>query len=703
MKKRYPVIYLTIVFFIAFSPIASFVFALKNDFFLGYFPPKFLLSETLSSGQFPLWNPYISFGVPFYADMNGAYWNPVTWIIALTTGYSAYTLTIELLLYVILGGIGMYKLAQHFSTNVHIRIIAGLAFMCNGFVIGHLQHLNWISCSAFLPWCVWGIFKLQSHASLRNILFVVFAFYFFIASSHPGMIIGAIYFFSALLIFILYRKYKDENSSSFRTAIKNYSLLLGLLIILSAGITAAYLDIIPHFARSTKVDVELSLAENTTLQSWVSLLLPFSTVKNELFFKNDIALRNNYMGLLLFCFLLLSLFSIKTKTQRFFLFLGGAFLLLSSGSIFKLFTSNYFPMIGYVRVNGEFRIFASISFILVGIISLDTYLKNKSSKSEKKLKFIGRALLILCIGALLFSTTRMATGESGNIFNLSATSSWRDYLKSIINGLHFNETILIQSIIQIALLTFMLRALQSGNLRKLVVISTLDLIIATLLNLPFTGVGKVPVSQINAIHKRSPAGIPVPKVEELKLHARIADSDSALVGDWTFYNKQIGSPKAVLYPVKITNNLLFYDLLYKDSTLTVKNFPFVFLSSTINNPKFERFQNLQQENIVSYSTNQIHLQFNAIDKGYLVFLQNYYPHWYYKSDSAIIKTEKAGVCFMAAPVKKGFNNIYFYFKPTLIVTLFISTAFIFSLFVILIVLPLSKRAPFRSLDLRPMK
>lgn len=703
MKKRYPVIYLTIVFLIAFSPIASFVFALKNDFFLGYFPPKFLLSETLRSGQFPLWNPYISFGLPFYADMNGAYWNPATWIIALTSGYNAYTLTIELLLYVILGGVGMYKLAQHFSTNIHIRIIAGLAFMCNGFVIGHLQHLNWISCSAFLPWCVWGILNIESQASLRNILFVVFAFYFFIASSHPGMIIGAFYFFSALLIFILYRKYKDENRAAFRAAIKNYSLFLSLLAILSVGITVAYLDIIPHFARSAKVEVALSLAENTTLQSWISLLLPFSTVKNELFFKNDIALRNNYMGILLLCFFLLSLFSIKTKTQRFFIFLGSAFLLISLGSIFKLFTANYVPMIGYVRVNGEFRIFTIISFIIVSIISLDSYFKNKSSKSEKELKFIGRTLLVICVGTLLFSVVRMAAGESGNIFNLSAKSSWRDYLKSLITGLHFNETLLIQSIIQIILLTYILRALRSGNLRKLLLISTLDLIIATLLNLPFTGVGKVPVSQINAIHKRSPAGIPVPKVEDLKLHARIPDSDSALVGDWTFYNKQIGSPKAVLYPVKITNNLLFYDLLYKDSSLTVENFPFVFLSSTINNPKFERFQNLQQENIVSYSTNKIHLQFNAIDNGYLVFLQNYYPHWYYKNDSVIIKTEKAGVCFMAAPVKKGFNNIYFNFKPTLIVILFISTAFLFLLFVIMIFLPLSKRAPYHNLDLRPLK
>lgn len=696
MKSKASFFYLSIVFLIAFSPIASFVFALKNDFFLGYFPPKFLLSETISSGQFPLWNPYISFGLPFYADMNGAYWNPITWIIALTTGYNAYTLTLELLLYVFLGGLGMFNLAKHFSSNNYVCTIAGMAFLCNGFVIGHLQHLNWISCSAFLPWCIWGILTINKNASIRNILLTVFSFFFLISASHPGMIIGSIYFFSALLIFILYRKYKDAPGSNLKAALKHYTFLFLLLIILSAGLIASYLDILPHFARNSKVELGLSLAENTTLQSWVSLLLPFSTVKNESFFSNDIALRNNYTGLLLFCFFTLSLFSIKTQLQRFFLFLGGGFLLLSLGSFIKLFAANYFPLIGYVRVNGEFRIFAIISFIIVGTISLDSYLKNKTPKSEKKLLLTSRALFTIYVAAILFAIVRMALGETGNIFSLPATISWRDYLKSLITGLHFNEALLFQSLIQIILLFFMLRALRTNKIQTLVRISALDMIIATLLNLPFTGVGKVSVAEIHAIHKRSPAGIPTPKVEALKLHASIPNSDSALVGDWTFYNKQIGSPKAVLYPVKITNNLRFYDQLYKDSSLTVEDYPFVFLSTTIDKPKFDRFQNLSQKDVVSFATNEIHLRFMASNSGYVVFLQNQYPHWYYRNGTVVSATEKAGVCFMAAPVQKGLNEVRFYFKPTFIKILSFFTVFIFLLFLVIIFLPSSKRQPFQN-------
>ncbi len=267
MKKLFPFVFITVVFLIAFAPVASFVFALKNDFFLGYFPPKFLLSETLRSGQWPLWNPYISFGLPFYADMNGAYWNPLTWIIALTTGYSAYTLTLELLLYVLLGGIGMYKLAQLFSDNIYICLTTSLAFLCNGFVIGHLQHLNWISCSAFLPWCIWGILRINKAATIRNYIYTLFAFFFLITASHPGMIIGAIYFFTALVLFLLYQRYNCRENGAFISGLKRYGFFIVLLCIVSSGLIASYTDILPYFARNTKVDLTLSLSENTNIQS----------------------------------------------------------------------------------------------------------------------------------------------------------------------------------------------------------------------------------------------------------------------------------------------------------------------------------------------------------------------------------------------------------------------------------------------------
>src|SRR5688572_181686 len=85
------------VLVIAYLPVTSFLYFIKNDAFNGYFPPRFFMSESLQAGYLPLWNPYINYGIPQYADMSGGFWNPLTWIIAVTTGYNAYIFTIEIL------------------------------------------------------------------------------------------------------------------------------------------------------------------------------------------------------------------------------------------------------------------------------------------------------------------------------------------------------------------------------------------------------------------------------------------------------------------------------------------------------------------------------------------------------------------------------------------------------------------------------
>lgn len=694
MKKPFPYLVITVVFLLAFAPIASFVFALKNDFFLGYFPPKFLLSETLNSGQFPLWNPYISFGLPFYADMNGAYWNPITWIIALTSGYTAYTLTVELLVYVLLGGFGMYKLAQHFSNNIYICIVAALAYLGNGFVIGHLQHLNWISCSAFLPWCSWGIYHINKAATIRNYIYTALAFFFFITASHPGMIIGAIYFFIALVLFLLFQRYQSPQKGALLNGLKRYGFLLLFLCLISAGLITSYIDILPFFARNSKVDLALSLSENTTIQSWVSLLLPFGTVKDPSIFGNDIALRNNYFSLILAIFFLVSLITAKSKQQWFFLTTGMFFFILSLGGPFKLVAHSHLPLIGYVRVNGEFRIFAIICFIIVATESFHSF-SQLQQKLQPKVKLLTIIFIIIFSVLVVYSAINILKGQTilTQLYLLNK-EDWRNGIKILLDKLQFPDTILAQCVIQTLLLILLRKALLKKQYRKIVFLTAIDIVIATTLNMPFTGVGKVSVAKIDAIHQQSPAGIPIPSVQKLAQHDTISGYDSTLVGDWSFYNKQIGKATPVLYPVKIMSNYLFYDQLGKDSSISVAKLPFVFLTSSITEMKFEVMQQLTQSDILAFTTNNLKMKFASNKKGHLVYLQNYYPHWSYKNLSGNDVVSKAGPGFIAIPVQQGLNEIEINFNPTLIKFLCLLTIVLLFICVLLLLMPVSDRKLF---------
>ena len=85
-----------------------------------------------------------------------------------------------------------------------------------------------------------------------------------------------------------------------------------------------------------------------------------------------------------------------------------------------------------------------------------------------------------------------------------------DYLKMIVDGLQFPDTIFIQSIIQLTFIILLWRALKIKSIKLLVSVTAAELILATLLNLPFTGVGKSSLAEIDGLIQNAPSGIPVP-------------------------------------------------------------------------------------------------------------------------------------------------------------------------------------------------
>ena len=349
-KNRLPlktILFFAVVLFMAYLPVSSFLFFLKNDAFTGYFPPKFFMSESIHAGHLPLWNPYINFGIPQYGDMSSGYWSPVTWLIASTVGYNAYTFTLEVLLYLLIGGIGVYKLMGSLQLNTHVRTIAAVAFMCCGYNVGHLQHFNWISGAAFLPWCFWSYRLLLTNFSFKNIVRAVLLFYMLVASAHPGITISAFYFFLAYKLFFLFSNNEKESIvQKLKQASISHLTVVILFAFLAVGMITGYLDILPHFLRSEKISLADSLLNPSTAQSWLSTIFPFATVKNDVLFNTDMSMRNSYFSLTLLLFFLSSLLSKRTRLQNFLLFTGLFFLLLSTGGIFKTIAYKFIPFIG---------------------------------------------------------------------------------------------------------------------------------------------------------------------------------------------------------------------------------------------------------------------------------------------------------------------------------------------------------------------
>jgi hypothetical protein len=677
------ILFFILVLIVAFLPVSSFLFFLKNDAFNGYFPPKFFMSESIHSGYLPLWNPYINFGIPQYGDMSSGYWSPVTWLVASTVGYNAYSFTIELLFYILLGGLGMYKLTGFFKLDKRVRIIAGIAFMCCGYNVGHLQHFNWLSGAAFLPWCFWSYLQLLKVFSLRNAIAAALFFYMLIASAHPGITICAVYFFIAVLVFHFL---KNEPAIPYKTRIKHIGstngIFLFLLLILSSGLIAGYLDILPYFVRGEKVSLAESLGEPANLQTWISALFPFATVKNDSFYQTDISMRNSYFSLALLVFFLLTVISKKNSWQKFLLLTGIIFALLSSGGLFKEFAYHFMPFIGYVRLNGEFRIFTLLCFILMAAIELSRFIEQQK-RFEGNIKWLYYIIEIIVITCISYGMYKAFTGESivFKIKTVLAENGFALKLKAFIDSLSFYDTLWIQGIIQLLILWLIKWCLKFSNWNLLLKIVIADMILACLLNIPFSGVGKASVAQVQAVLNKSPKGIPVPALRSLLKNDSLPTEEKKLVGDWSMYNKQIGTREEVFYPVALKNMELFYKAAALQPNGSYLDQPFVFTTGTGINDIAVR----------SFSPSHIAVDVNADSATTMVLKQNFYPHWYVTTRTEKRQVDSFGINFMAAPLVKGPNKVEFSFEPTFIKWAMLISLLSFVIYCILLIVLKTKQ------------
>ncbi len=660
---------LLLVLIIGYFPVVSFITSVKNDILTGYLPVRFFMSESISSGYTPWWNPYVNFGLPQYADMSSGFWSPITWLIASTAGYNVYTITIELLLYILLGAWGIYKCGEIFGWSKEVKLIAAISYMCCGYMIGHLQHLNWISGAGFLPWCFWAYHIILTKFSWKTLLQAVLLFNLLITSSHPGIIIGCIYFFAGYTVYQYLIRMKI-NTSEFSTWVysKTILLFLSILLLVSVALIISYTEILPFITRGDKIAIGNHALNATTTQSWISLFFPLATVKNDTFFSNDIALRNCYIGITLLAFLILS-FNLKRKETLFFLLTGLFFFILSDNNFIQSFCYEYFPLLGYVRLNGEFRIFALFCFIITAASNLHYYLNVKADL--KKLKKVFLFLSAVSAGVIIWSCIKLSLTKesilfspvrSGNLLSIS-------FLKSVTDQLSFYDVLILQGTIQFLFLTQLKRAIQLKIPGYLLLLVIADLCTATLLQMPFTGVGTKSTREIQSLLDASPKGIPVPLLQPLSNNDTGKAGIKNILGSWSFYNKQPGTVTHAAYPIQFKIETDFFKPQIQGY---IKTKPFVFFAEELINKESlirqaftKKDTSKQKIEILTFSPNQITVKLKTTNPGYLVLLYKYYPHWTANINGIAVKADNYLYGFMKININNpGEQRVEFNFSPT---------------------------------------
>jgi Bacterial membrane protein YfhO len=127
---------------------------------------RILVGQMLADGEIPLWNPYTFAGMPLLAALQAGVFYPPNWLFVLLPPGAAMKLVVISVYQVAL--IGSYIYARALNMGRAAALVTGITFAFGGFMIDHLEQVNFIAAAAWLPWVLWAIEKIHQSRQSRS-------------------------------------------------------------------------------------------------------------------------------------------------------------------------------------------------------------------------------------------------------------------------------------------------------------------------------------------------------------------------------------------------------------------------------------------------------------------------------------------------------------------------------------------------------
>lgn len=648
-----PYLWLLAILLLAYLPLSTCYFGMKNDAFSDNFPNKYFLSEALHSAMLPLWNPYMNFGFPVYADVGFAFWNPVTWLFTLI-GYNAYTLTVEVLLYIYLAGIFMYRLGVFLKFDQKLAVVVAAMYMCSGFFTGCLQYINFLTAAAFLPLLLMAYLNLLQNPGFKKSIMLSFAGYMVFAGGHPAIPFGSVYFLAifSVMFFALNKTYLT-NAKSF----VKYLLLSGLIFVLVASPAIySYSSILDSYSRySAQQNLPLTNTGFDPL-SFLSFVFPMITLVKQGVFSNDLAMRNGYISLIAVFAIVVSI-NTKSRLNLVFLCTGIIMLLFCAGGEFKQSFYRNLPLLNYVRTNGEYRVFSILCFCLSAGVGLQHIIHDELAKEYliRVFKYFKVLLVALVAFVIIFFFSSLVSYAKGLFASGSGVVA---LLKGFYDTAPFDLFLLKNASIAFIFILLFAFALKRKRYNFFFLLIVADLVVQSILYLPATGIGQVTLHDINAIYSANPKGIVNPSLVPVNAIDTFDIKTTGLVGDASYYNKKIGTTRLNDYPSFFRNTEDYFNSNTKD---TVSKMPYVFLKSQVlEDADFVRIS------VESFRPTAIKIDVRSPRPDTLILLQNNYKYWRVFVSEKPVEVIPVYKTFMGVAVTQGQSEIEFqYHDPVL--------------------------------------
>ncbi|MFL5729159.1 MAG: YfhO family protein, partial [Cytophagaceae bacterium] len=468
---------------LVFLPLLTQKTTLKWDAIDGALPLRNYLAYSLHQAELPLWDPYPGLGSPILADVQAGSWYYPAWIIGYFAGYDFTTIGLEMLLSLLIAGLGFYNLLKYLGISPMLSFTGGTAYLFSGMFIGNAQHLTWIIAGAFIPWVIYYFLKAGNETSLRSSIKGGLFLSFMLTGAYPAYLIVLFYFCLIYGIIFLGRKIRMNGWGSTLAIIRNYSIFVCTAILCALPFLASYILFADQFSRAGKITADFMFTGSFPPASSLSFLFPLATIKTE-FFPSDISMTNAYFGIIFFILFIASLFLVKKRNELFFLILFIFFLITSFGEGFfiRKLLYDYMPLMNLFRFPSLFRLFTCMTAIIFVLLVLNRL----SSVKDPGVLPVFRWISLLFAGSYLLIL--FITWQKQNIdfssFGLKNLDSGTNL--TIWSCIFIQASCQIILIIALTLILFLKRLSFYSLTLSILALVSFDMILSTKLQAPAT-------------------------------------------------------------------------------------------------------------------------------------------------------------------------------------------------------------------------
>ena len=644
---------LVLLFFltlIVYWPLSLNYLSLKNDALVQYLAYRYHLSEAIRQGYFPFWSPYLYTGFPIHADMQGEVWNPFVLFLSLISKYDMTILQWEVLIYLLLSAVGMYRLIKYLGLSRATAIICAVAFMSCGYMTDSISVIPWIPSAAFIPFILLYFLRSLKSLLLKDAIKLSIALSLMFLCGYPSFFIYLNYIIAIGFFAWFIHQLSVGNKTFALKAVLNLSIAYLLFVLVCSPAIVSYYEFLPYYSRGSGLSIQKAGENPLASFSLITYLLPNIASKAD-FLPTDLSMRNTYIGVFIFFFFLSSLKKLN-RFQTFILVFTIFSFLFSLGDVVPIqkFSYRFLPLMNSFRHPGTIRVFTSIGMILVGAFSLDIFFQEP--KKEKLKWFCYAGLLFLFLAGVYFIVT-------DPIKTNAVEFGWKpSSLKQFLYNLSFQKFSLILCGIQFIFIGLFLMFLYREKIsqKTITALFILNSVAFAWIGLPFTVVSQYKTSEVNNYIHSFPDYYPLPNVNASTESEVYSDSTQISPHGYSnFYNKKITIQDHIITPTLNTDYNHFLE--NASLRLQLKDHPFVYVTndSVSIQPSTIR--------LIKFTPNHFRFRINSSMAGKLELFQQFNHNWHATVNGKAAEIQKSNIAFMCVNIPPGTSVVEWNYSP----------------------------------------